>query len=247
MESPFDVLLVDDDADDEEIEQAYRRRVKEAHPDQGGSVEEFQAVRRAYERIQAGYEENGSAPAASTAAKSDENATGSNGNAAGPDAATTDFAAADEQSDPEPEPERVYSEVEYLNYEVLSDFGWDSDDDDLFGKAAAADLDEEDYGAFEVHPGESLLEAAEDRGFAWPFACRGGACANCAILLLDGELSMPASHVLPEELMEQGFRLSCNGMPITDELKVVYNVKHMPELDDLLLPPQPFENAYPNR
>ncbi|UPV76154.1 2Fe-2S iron-sulfur cluster-binding protein [Halorussus limi] len=234
MESPFDVLLVDDDADDEEIEQAYRRRVKEAHPDQGGSVEEFQAVRRAYERIQAGYEANGSAAEA-------------NGTAAGADVETSDFGAADGRSNPEPEPERAYSEVEYLNYDVLSDFGWEPGDDDLFGKAAAADLDEVDYGAFEVHPGESLLEAAEDRGFAWPFACRGGACANCAVLLLDGELSMPASHVLPEELMERGFRLSCNGMPITDELKVVYNVKHMPELDDLLLPPQPFENAYPDR
>jgi ferredoxin len=220
MESPFDVLLVDDDADDEEIEQAYRRRVKEAHPDQGGSVEEFQTVRRAYERIQAGYEANGSA-------------------------AEADFEA--EESAPEPEPERAYSEVEYLNYDVLSDFGWRTDDADLFGKAAAAELDDVDYGTFEVHPGESLLEAAEDREFAWPFACRGGACANCAILLLDGELSMPASHVLPEELMEQGFRLSCNGMPITDELRVVYNVKHMPELDDLLLPPQPFEQAYPDK
>ncbi|WP_128477336.1 ferredoxin Fer [Halorussus pelagicus] len=230
MESPFDVLLVDADADDEEIEQAYRRRVKDAHPDQGGSVKEFQTVRRAYEKIQAGYEENGSD-------------------------AGTDFAGPKRDAEPErgaqpesdPEPERAYSEVEYLNYDVLSDFGWQTDDADLFGKAAAADLDEVDYGAFEVHPGESLLEAAEDRGFAWPFACRGGACANCAILLLDGELSMPSSHVLPEELMEQGFRLSCNGMPITDELQVVYNVKHMPELDELLLPPQPFENAYPDK
>ena len=240
MESPFDVLLVDEDADDEEIEQAYRRRVKEAHPDQGGSVEEFQAVRRAYERIQAGYEPNG-------------RATETTASAAETEAGTTDFEAGRERTaserDPEskPEPGRVSSDVEYLNYEVLSDFGWETGDDDLFGKAAAAGLDAEDYGAFEVHPGESLLEAAEERGFAWPFACRGGACANCAILLLDGELSMPASHVLPDELMDEGFRLSCNGMPITDELKVVYNVKHMPELDDLLLPPQPFENAYPNR
>jgi hypothetical protein len=44
--------------------------------------------------------------------------------------------------------------------------------------------------------------------------------------------------------MEQNIRLSCNGMPITDELHVVYNVKHMPELEELLLPPKPFEAAY---
>ncbi|WP_137283950.1 ferredoxin Fer [Halorussus salinisoli] len=217
MESPFDVLLIDDDADEEEIEQAYRRRVKEAHPDQGGSVEEFKTVRAAYERVKAGYQ--GSA----------------------------EVSEADFEDDPEPEQHTISSEVTYLNYDVLSDFGWETDDEDLFEKAAAADLAEVDYGQFRVQPDEFLLEAAEDRGFAWPFACRGGACANCAILLLGGELSMPVSHVLPAELMEQGFRLSCNAMPITDELQVVYNVKHMPELDDLLLPPQPFERTYPNR
>ena len=218
MDSPFDVLRVDSDADEEEIRQAYRERVKEAHPDQGGSVEEFQAVRTAYERLKAGYQENGSV-------------------------AEVDL---EEESDSEQEPERAFSEVTYLNYAVLADFGWNTDDDDLFQKAAGADLGETDYGQFRVEPGESLLEAAEDRGFAWPFACRGGACANCAIVLLEGELSMPASHVLPAELMERGFRLSCNGMPITDELKVVFNVKQMPDLDELLLPPRPFKQAYPN-
>ncbi|MFW6449325.1 MAG: ferredoxin, partial [Halobacteriota archaeon] len=36
--------------------------------------------------------------------------------------------------------------VEYLNYEVLEDLGWDIEDDDLFEKAADEDLDDEDYG-----------------------------------------------------------------------------------------------------
>jgi hypothetical protein len=55
---------------------------------------------------------------------------------------------------------------------------------------------------------------------------------------------MPGDHVLPAEMMERGIRLSCNGKPVSDELKVIYNAKHMPELEDLLLPPQPFEQAY---
>ncbi|WP_158055327.1 ferredoxin Fer [Halorussus halophilus] len=216
MDSPFEVLHLDSDADDEQVEQAYRERVKQAHPDQGGSVQEFQRVRRAYEKIKAGYEESADLPDAE------------------PD--TTD-----DQTTPE---KRAYSEVTYLNYDVLPDYGWEIGDDALFEKAADKDLPETDYGTFEVEPGESLLEAAEDRGYEWPFACRGGACANCAIMLFDGELSMPSSHVLPAEMMAENIRLSCNGMPITDELQVVYNVKHMPELDDLLLPPKPFEQAY---
>ncbi|MFB6309508.1 MAG: ferredoxin Fer [Haloarculaceae archaeon] len=220
MDSPFEVLLVDPDADDEEIERAYRERVKEAHPDQGGTVEEFQAVRTAYERIKAGY------PGEPGAMGGQERPQGSDD---GSDA--TEYGAAT-------------TRVTYLNYDVLTDHGWEIDDGDLFERAEGADLDERDYGQFRVDPGETLLEAAEARGFAWPFACRGGACANCAIMLLSGELSMPVSHVLPEELMERGIRLSCNGIPITDELEVVYNVKHMPELEELLLPPRPFEQAH---
>jgi hypothetical protein len=45
-------------------------------------------------------------------------------------------------------------------------------------------------------------------------------------------------------MMERGIRLSCNGMPITDELRIVFNLKHMPDLEELLLPPRPFEQAH---
>ncbi|WP_115864745.1 ferredoxin Fer [Halorussus litoreus] len=269
MESPFEVLSVDPDADDEAVEQAYRERVKEAHPDQGGSVEEFRAVRRAYERIEAGDQENGAEVEPSARGETASGATGASKSADATPGRTNDTAPGQnesgtaragaheraqnrgrarnrererEQSDPASQ--RITSEVTYLDYDVLADFGWEADDEDLFEKAASADLDQEDYGRFEVQPGESLLEAAEDYGFAWPFACRGGACANCAIKLVDGELSMPASHVLPDGLMAEGIRLSCNGIPITRELKVLFNVKHMPDLEELLLPPDPFEHRY---
>ncbi|PSQ54259.1 ferredoxin [Halobacteriales archaeon SW_12_67_38] len=211
MASPFDVLRVDSDASEEAIEQAYRERVIEAHPDHGGSPEEFERVRTAYKQLQASY---------------------------------------DPETDPEPElDEESYegagSRVEYLNYAVLDDHGWDLDDEDLFGQAAESDLDHADYGEFLVEPHESLLEAAENRGFMWPFACRGGACANCAVIVQEGELSMPVNNILPPEMIDHDIRLSCNGIPITDEMQVIYNVKHLPELEELRLPPRPFEQAYP--
>ncbi|MEF8856638.1 MAG: J domain-containing protein, partial [Haloplanus sp.] len=51
MDAPFEVLGVDRDADDATVDQAYRRRVMETHPDQGGSTRAFQRVKAAYERI----------------------------------------------------------------------------------------------------------------------------------------------------------------------------------------------------
>ena len=216
MGFPFDVLGVAPDAEDAEIERAYRRRAKEAHPDQGGSIEEFQRVKAAYEAIRSGAVERFD----------------------GTDADEVD--GADETAD-DTDPDRP--RVEYLNYEVFNDHGWSLSDEDLFERAAAADLGAADYGRFPVDPGETLLEAAENRGFAWPFACRGGACANCAVVVAEGELSTPVDHILPAEMVERGVRLSCVAEPLTDELSVVYNVKHMPDLEELRLPPRPFERA----
>ncbi|WP_122089716.1 ferredoxin Fer [Halalkalicoccus subterraneus] len=219
MVSPFDVLSIDPDADDAEIDRAYRRRVMETHPDHGGSAREFQSVREAYEQLVSG--EYDGRPVVESGPK------------AGADSDGDEDDGDDEQS-----------RVEYLNYEVLDDHGWSLDDEDLFEKAADAGLDATDYGRFLVQPNESLLEAAENRGFAWPYACRGGACANCAVAVVEGELEMPVNHILPPEMLDRGIRLSCNGTPGTDEMQVVYNIKNLPYLDELRLPPRPFEQAY---
>lgn len=209
MESPFDTLRIDADADEAEVERAYRRRVKETHPDRGGSAEEFRAVRAAYEEISSGYRRG------------------------------THAADREDAGDRRPKGARV----EYLDYTVLDDFGWNLDDDDLFEKAAEERIHAPDYGRFTVGDDESLLEAAEDRGFTWPYSCRGGACANCAVAVKKGDLSMPSNHILPPEMLERDIRLSCIGAPTAGELKIVYNVKHVPELNELRLPPGPFEQA----
>jgi ferredoxin len=121
---------------------------------------------------------------------------------------------------------------------VLDDHGWTLDDPGLFEKARTAALDPADYGTLTVEDGDSLLEAAEAAGQEWPFSCRGGACANCAVKVCSGRLSLPVDHILPDSMTERGFQLSCVGRPATRTLQVVYNVKHLPELEDLRLPPR---------
>ncbi|WP_435127261.1 ferredoxin Fer [Halobaculum sp. D14] len=250
MDSPFEVLGLDADADDEEIERAYRRRVLETHPDHGGSAEEFQAVRAAYEELQSGdwadVDVRPSSRGADGDADGDEASGGENGRSPGAARQQSGSGSGSGSGDEGAPSRQTTARVEYLNYDVVADRGWSLDDDDLFDAAADADLDPDDYGQFLVEPHESLLEAAENRGFAWPYACRGGACANCAVAVVEGELDMPANHVLSEEMLDRGFRLSCIGAPLTDELKVVYNVKHLPGLDDLRLPADRFERTLLN-
>ena len=216
MPSPYDVLGIDADADDEALVAAYRERVKETHPDQGGSVEAFQRVRAAYDAIVTGDADSWDSPSA--------------GESSGGGTIEHD----------EPQPTRV----KYLNFEAIGDHEFSLEDDDLFAQAADAGLSDADYGEFLVQPHESLLEAAENNGFAWPFACRGGACANCSVAVVEGKLAQPVDTILTDPLHDRGFRLSCNGIPITETLKVIYNVKHLPGLDELRLPPGPFELAH---
>lgn len=209
MDSPFEVLALDRDATEADVVRAYRERVKEAHPDQGGSVEEFQAVKAAYEELLSRDLEEG------------------------------DF----EEVEEEEGIDESLVRVEYLDYEVLDDYGWDLEDDALFERAAAADLSPPDYGEVLVERDQVLLASTESSGLTWPFSCRGGACANCAVVVKSGELSIPANHILPDEMVERDIYLSCVGEPLTDELQIVYNVKHLPELEELRLPPGPFKGV----
>ncbi|WP_224450255.1 ferredoxin Fer [Haloprofundus salilacus] len=235
MVSPFDVLEVDSDADDAEIERAYRQRVKESHPDHGGSAREFQLVYTAYRQIIAG----------NTDAELEVASEDAGGRPAEASQPRPESERPDAESEAE-DPEETGSQVEFLNYETLADHGWQIDDEDLFEKASEADLDPADHGRFLVKPRENLLEAAESRGFAWPYSCRGGACANCAIAVVDGAVQMPSNHILPSSMTDNGIQLSCISAPVTDEMKVVYNVKNLPGLDELRLPSDPFDKAQLN-
>ncbi len=260
MESPYEVLGVERDADDEAVVRAYRRRVKEAHPDAGGSVEEFRRVRDAYEAVVAG--EVPTTPATLDEETAGEDASDGGGAAVdGTDAhaggegdrprgrpagsrapGVGGGAASGRQTTPDDGPDQC--RVEFLNYAAVEDRGWTLRDDDLFDRAAAADLDHADYGRFVADTDEMLLEAAEAQGYGWPFACRGGACANCAVFLADGAVETTVDNVLSEEVTDAGFRLSCICKPAAEHLRVVYNVKHLPGLDEFRLPATRFERAW---
>ncbi|WP_435195963.1 ferredoxin Fer [Natronomonas sp. EA1] len=216
MPSPFDVLDIDPEASESEIKETYRARVKEAHPDQGGSIREFLAIKQAYERIQAGYDADDHAAAMEAEPESVE---------------------FEEEADVEG------TRVEFLDYQAMTDHGWELTDDDLFEKAADAELAPGSYGHLLVDENDTLLEAAEEDGNVWPFACRGGACTNCAVAVVEGEMPMPASHILPPSMTDRDIRLSCLAAPTSEEAKIVYNVKHLPGLDDLRLPASRFIQA----
>ncbi|MFB6091107.1 MAG: ferredoxin Fer [Halobellus sp.] len=238
MDTPYDVLGIDADADEDAVVRAYRERVKEAHPDHGGSLAEFERVRRAYEHLSAGRDPSAFEPDAG--AESAER--GSHGRRSDGTRGRGEPEEGDETDD-ERDAETLGPTVEYLDYAVVEAQGWQLTDEDLFEKADAADLPVDRHGLLVVEDRETLLEAAERYGFSWPYACRGGACANCAVAVVEGEVEMPVSTILTDELRERGVRLSCIGQPVTDDLKVVFNIERLPGLAELRLPAEQFESA----
>jgi 2Fe-2S type ferredoxin len=126
--------------------------------------------------------------------------------------------------------------VEYLDYQVVDQNDWDIYDEENFNRAADADLDESEYGQFEVSTSEYILEAAEAEGYDWPFSCRAGACANCAAIIVSGDVEMDMQQILSdEEVDDKNVRLTCVGSPQSDEVKLVYNAKHLDYLEDRVI------------
>lgn len=131
--------------------------------------------------------------------------------------------------------EEETSSIEYLNYDVLEAHDWNIDDEDLFEKAAAANLDDADYGTFEAGEYEYILEAAEEEGYHWPFECRAASCANCAAVVKEGNIEMDMNLFLTdEEVEEMDYRLTCVSTPDTEEVKLVYNVRKNDYLQEVV-------------
>lgn len=211
MTDPHEVLGIEPGSDPATIQRAFKRRAKETHPDLGGSARAFREVHAAYEMLREGDGEWPSSPAHDR----------------GPVDSTVETQAGGQGS-----------RVEYLDYDDLWDDGYPLTENGEGWEHLERASTATGWGEFSVGPDETLLQAAERNGCTWPYSCRGGACANCAVAVIDGEMSMPVNHILPDRMLERGIRLSCVGAPLTPHLKVLFNVKRIPALDELRLPPQ---------
>jgi ferredoxin len=122
--------------------------------------------------------------------------------------------------------------VEYLNYEVVEERGWEVDGEP-FERARDADLPQEDHGEFVVDEDEYILDAAEREGHAWDHECRAGTCATCAAVVVEGDVEMDVPPILSGDEVDDGFRLTCIGLAKTDA-KILYNAKGSDALDILV-------------
>jgi ring-1,2-phenylacetyl-CoA epoxidase subunit PaaE len=73
--------------------------------------------------------------------------------------------------------------------------------------------------------GVSVLDGASKIGADVPFACKGGVCSTCRAKLIEGKVHMDVNYALEEEELEQGFILTCQSHPLTDEITVDFDTR----------------------
>jgi ferredoxin-NADP reductase len=75
---------------------------------------------------------------------------------------------------------------------------------------------------FAYHPGETILETARRGGLKAPFSCESGICGTCLGRMKAGAARMKANNVLTPDEVAEGLVLTCQGVPTTETVTVVY-------------------------
>lgn len=80
--------------------------------------------------------------------------------------------------------------------------------------------------AFELgYNNATILDAALKLGADLPFACKGGVCCTCKAKLLEGKVAMEVNWGLEQEEIEQGYILTCQSRPESEQVVVDFDVK----------------------
>ncbi|GAB3567516.1 phenylacetate-CoA oxygenase/reductase subunit PaaK [Amycolatopsis endophytica] len=69
-----------------------------------------------------------------------------------------------------------------------------------------------------------VLDSAQKARPDLPFACKGGVCGTCRAKVTSGKVDMRRNFALEESEVEQGFVLTCQSLPVSDELMVDFDV-----------------------
>lgn len=77
-------------------------------------------------------------------------------------------------------------------------------------------------GTTEHHPGTTILQTARQMGMSPPFSCESGSCASCMAKLVEGTAEMRTNNALTPDEVEEGWVLTCQAVPTTPAVHVVY-------------------------
>jgi ring-1,2-phenylacetyl-CoA epoxidase subunit PaaE len=69
----------------------------------------------------------------------------------------------------------------------------------------------------------NILESVQAAGLPAPYACKGGVCTTCRAKILSGTVAMKKNYGLSEAEIAQGYVLTCQAVPTSDEVTLSYD------------------------
>jgi ferredoxin-NADP reductase len=72
------------------------------------------------------------------------------------------------------------------------------------------------------HPGTTILQTARQMGMAAPSSCESGSCATCMARVVEGAVEMFVNNALTDDEVADGWVLTCQSVPTTPSVHVVY-------------------------
>jgi len=74
-----------------------------------------------------------------------------------------------------------------------------------------------------VSPDETILTAGQREGYDPPYSCQIGACSTCRAKLISGKVVMDERDSLTDEEIEEGYVLTCQAHPLTDDVIIDFD------------------------
>jgi len=93
--------------------------------------------------------------------------------------------------------------------------------DELKEREVEIILDGNEY-KISVPPDTAILDAAMNADLDPPFSCKSGICTTCRAKLYSGKVRMDEREGLSDSEIEEGYILTCQSHPLTDNVKLEY-------------------------
>ena len=114
------------------------------------------------------------------------------------------------------------SKIHFERFSAVKEDSQSLDSKELISNVVIS-VDGDDFEFTLSNKGQTILDAAMEHGADVPFSCKGAVCCTCKAKVIEGVASMQANYSLSEEEVAEGFILTCQAHPESENIVVDFD------------------------